>query len=192
MQVKTGTRNRDTLADSMKFILMFLVLWGHLMQEHIDGNRLDATIYVFIYTFHMPLFLFLVGFFTNTQKKWGSYFYTTLQFFVVYLLFATFRGHLKKDLSLEFYLGAGGTLWYLCALIWFRLYIWIFKNVNMYILFIISIFVSLVGGYIQYDELAFQRAATFLPYFMLGYIFRQQRILIQTIPMRTGGVNSCL
>lgn len=66
MESNVGLINRrNTFADSIKFFLMFLVVYGHLMQEHIEGNSVNATIYCFIYTFHMPLFLLLSGYFTN-------------------------------------------------------------------------------------------------------------------------------
>lgn len=49
--------------DALKFFAIFLVLWGHCVQYLISGEFADKPVYRHIYSFHMPLFMMLSGFF---------------------------------------------------------------------------------------------------------------------------------
>lgn len=51
--------------DALKFFGIFLVVWGHSIAWFTsnDANTMDA--YVFIYSFHMPLFMAIAGFFST-------------------------------------------------------------------------------------------------------------------------------
>ena len=51
--------------DNLKAILIFLVVFGHFL-ELVEGHKL---LYLTIYSFHMPLFLFLSGYFARFDRK---------------------------------------------------------------------------------------------------------------------------
>lgn len=55
--------------DFVKFLAIFLVLWGHSIQYLSDGDYWDKPVYRFIYSFHMPLFMMVVGFFAANLYK---------------------------------------------------------------------------------------------------------------------------
>lgn len=57
--------------DALKFFAIFLVLWGHCIQYLIPGNFWDKPLYRIIYSFHMPLFMALSGFFFVMTLKDG-------------------------------------------------------------------------------------------------------------------------
>lgn len=54
---------RNQKIDFIKFISVFLVIWGHTIQ-HVYTNLgfFDNPMYLLIYSFHMPLFAFISGF----------------------------------------------------------------------------------------------------------------------------------
>jgi len=55
---------RDLLFDFVKGVLIFLVVWGHVIQTG------DSVIFHVIYSFHMPLFIFVCGYFAvHTLRK---------------------------------------------------------------------------------------------------------------------------
>lgn len=59
---------RNEFLDIVKFIAIFLVLWGHVVQQTYSAGKVDPnpyldTIYCIIYTIHMPLFMGLCGYF---------------------------------------------------------------------------------------------------------------------------------
>lgn len=70
---------RTAYFDNAKLVLIFLVVFGHMIQPFTDGSHGINTLYMWVYTFHMPAFIFLAGFFakglgnkkyiTNLAKK---------------------------------------------------------------------------------------------------------------------------
>lgn len=63
---------RDLRIDAIKGFLIFLVLWGHVIQN-ITSNEgyYDDWIFRIIYSFHMPLFALMNGylFYPSQQKR---------------------------------------------------------------------------------------------------------------------------
>lgn len=55
-------KSRDASFDFIKGILAFLVVWGHVIQ-YLQGSYQFNPIYIWIYSFHMPLFIFISGYF---------------------------------------------------------------------------------------------------------------------------------
>lgn len=59
---------RDERLDSVKFWTMMLVIVGHaFMMTTCSSNPINRIVFEWIYLFHMPLFVFLSGFFTHTH-----------------------------------------------------------------------------------------------------------------------------
>lgn len=57
-------KKRIPYIDTAKAIGIFLVFYGHLVEEFAGaGNQIAFTQYKFIFSFHMPFFFFLAGFF---------------------------------------------------------------------------------------------------------------------------------
>ena len=49
--------------DFLKSFAIFLVVWGHCLRYMVNGNPYEITIYAWMKTFHMPLFIVLAGLF---------------------------------------------------------------------------------------------------------------------------------
>lgn len=59
-----NNRQFDGTVSCLKMDLMFLVVWGHVFSQlHplFTESRLCQAVYDFIYSFHMPLFVFISG-----------------------------------------------------------------------------------------------------------------------------------
>ena len=54
-----NTNERNYRIDNIRFILIFLVVFGHLLGI-MTGSKADL-LYRFIYSFHMPVFIFITG-----------------------------------------------------------------------------------------------------------------------------------
>ncbi len=62
-------KQRDIVIDLVKLFAIFLVLWGHALM-HLGGSDFDANpVERFIYGFHMPLFIAMVGYFSGSLVK---------------------------------------------------------------------------------------------------------------------------
>lgn len=54
---------RFVVMDVLKGLAIFLVLWGHCIQQTLSTNYYDEPVFRWIYSFHMPLFMVISGFF---------------------------------------------------------------------------------------------------------------------------------
>lgn len=55
-------KERNYLFDNLKFLLIVLVVFGHSLEE-ISLEHNYAIIRAWIYSFHMPVFVFISGYF---------------------------------------------------------------------------------------------------------------------------------
>lgn len=53
--------------DLLKLFTIFLVIWGHCIQYLLSSDYLDEPVYRIIYTFHMPLFMMISGYFAYSS-----------------------------------------------------------------------------------------------------------------------------
>lgn len=69
--------NRLEWADSLKCFLIIIVVWGHLIQYYSGLNIFwESRIWEIIYSFHMPLFIFISGYFFRNKTNWKDLFKT--------------------------------------------------------------------------------------------------------------------
>lgn len=89
------SKQRDKTLDAIKLFAIFLVLWGHAIQYFLSSKYYDEPVYRFIYSFHMPLFMMLVGYFSTNliklslqqviRKKFQQLLLPAISFSVLYL-----------------------------------------------------------------------------------------------------------
>lgn len=53
--------------DILKLFAIFMVIWGHCIQHLLSSNHIDETGYIIIYSFHMPLFMTISGYFASSS-----------------------------------------------------------------------------------------------------------------------------
>ena len=78
--------SRIETLDIYKGFLIFLVVWGHFMMPLIDREYPVARrLFLLIYSFHMPAFIFLSGYFYyGSWKKRGTVFKSICSWIVLY------------------------------------------------------------------------------------------------------------
>lgn len=183
---------RDLYWDSLKFVLIFLVVYGHVAPRFMEGSRFNMAIFNYIYMFHMPLFVFVSGRFSNIRDR-GRYKFSILRLFETYVVFqiirTTFSVLLGSDLTLECLTTPQWTLWYLIALIYWRLIVYFMPEAwlnKKQMVIIVSVVISLMAGFIPVDyPFVIQRSLSFLPFFALGffsYVF-DVRKYVNKIPL---------
>ena len=161
--------NNNYFIDNLKVILIFLVVFGHLIERYIDSNNTLMGLYMFIYTFHMPLFIFISGFLSkNINKSKKTFFKNLLVPYVVlnviwYSLAYLYTG--KTNIPILY---PGWTLWFLLSLFFWRVSLKYLVKIK-YILPISFILGLLVGLIPNGSILSFSRTIVYLPYFLLGY-----------------------
>ena len=184
MQSETG---REYYFDNLKFILIFLVVLGHFVELSMNKSNNAKIIWTFLYSFHMPLFVFISGYFAKNAIK-NKNINRSILFFVVYLLMKTifllvdkccgFNPNLNLSTvnSVPWYIFAMGS-WYLISIL--------IRNINKKYIFIFSIILALIVGFEKNigDTWGLSRIIVFYPFFLLGlYITRDS--LMKTVKNR--------
>lgn len=163
-------QKRNYKYDNMRFLLMFLVIFGHFL-----AMQDEYFLYRFIYTFHMPAFVFLSGYFAkpNRKKILESFLYPYLLFQVLYELFDVFVIRTGNSFELQF-TTPYWILWYLLLLIVYYLMIPLIDEDRLAARILLAAAALAASVLIEYDSsigpyLAFSRLFSYLPYFVLGF-----------------------
>lgn len=176
------TKERVHFFDNLKGILIFLVVFGHFaLPVHSASDTLNA-LYGFIYIFHMPLFVFVSGFFAKSIVKNGRLriekIISILVLAIVFQLLLIFIEQGSRPLS-ESLLSFGSAPWYLVALAWWYLLTPFFSQMRPLSAIAASFIAAL--GINCFDSagnfLAISRTVVFLPFFLLGYYCSKERFL---------------
>ena len=153
------------------------------MEEFGTDGSAYGFIGVLIYSFHMPAFVFISGYFTygHTENKCKILQNTIVPFFIFNTLFELIIGKtIKINILTPQYI-----FWYLLALFVWRLTIEYLSKIRG--LITLSILFSLYVGCINAADrfLAIQRAFAFFPYFVLGYIVSEKKLKkkIDNVPL---------
>ena len=173
-EVKAAERNYRM--DNLKCLLIFAVVFGHMLELFMGKNDSFKVIYLVIYSFHMPLFAFISGVFArfSPEKIRNHLIYPYVVFQILYLLFA--NSVLEKEAEVQF-TTPYWLLWYLFASIAWNLllplvqgsgFTWKKKAAVLSAAFLAGILIGFdnKAGY----YLSFSRIVEFFPYFLLGGI----------------------
>lgn len=172
--------------DNLKFLLIFCVVLGHLVQESVGDDSFCKAAFIFVYSFHMPAFLFISGLFAKktvldgarTRKRVGT-------FLILYILMKAMQFVLKIWIYEEYkfdLFSEGSVPWFMLALAAFYGVAYFTKNVNRWFLLIFSIVLSFLVGYDSSigDFLCLSRIIVFFPYFLLGLMLDSKKLLKTT------------
>ncbi len=184
--ILTPEKSRDIAFDNMRAILIFLVVFGHSLEYFRLDNQPATFLYIFIYLFHMPVFIFISGYFSKNLEKGRQTAVTS--FLIPYLIFNLLLGIfmlLTGEADKILILNPGWTLWYLfCMFAWRILLPDLVKIRHILVLsFIFGILSGLLKEFGTYMALA--RTFGFLPYFLAGYFFQEKQVTkIRHFPYR--------
>ena len=64
-------RKRDYYFDKVKFVMIVCVILGHTL-AHLGRTRLGVALDSWLYFFHMPVFIFVSGYFPSAVKRGNS------------------------------------------------------------------------------------------------------------------------
>ncbi len=174
---------RNAYFDNAKLVLIFLVVFGHLIQPFVGDSENLKTLYLWLYTFHMPAFIFLAGFFAKGAGKWSSIVTLGKKLLVPYLIF-----QLLYTLF-YFFIGKSGwqagvfypqwSLWFLCSLFSWNILLILFKKAPMFVSLTFAVSIGLGVGYFGEigHTLSLSRTFVFFPFFLLGYWATEKQVM---------------
>ncbi|MBR6004897.1 MAG: acyltransferase family protein [Clostridia bacterium] len=164
--------------DNAKFLLIFLVVLAHAISPFQPGYFGIIILWKAINTFHMPLMIFISGFFAKRYlssngdiKVQRSFSYFMLYLFSQ-LFVSLFEKFVLKNESVGFsIISARSSLWFLmCLGIWY-LVLPFFSKFKGAAVIIAGIIIGLIIGYDTHvgHELSLSRVFVHFPFFMAGY-----------------------
>lgn len=157
---------RDSRFDNLKGFLIFLVVMCHFFE--LFPGTLKYRIYIFVYSFHMPLFVFISGYFAkfNIKNTLTKLLYPYIIFQILYCLFMG-----NKIQFIEPY----WILWYLCCLILWSATL-VITGKKPLVSLLVCVILALVAGY--FDEIgkpfALSRFICLYPFFLSGHIAHKE------------------
>lgn len=165
---------REEKWDNVKFILIFLVVLGHVADRFADVSPATGCLRFFIYTFHMPAFLFVSGLFSKKNIDNRRYAnissYLCLYLLIKVLIFVSrwFANGTKPKFEL---FSSGDASWYAMCLFIMSMLTIATRQVKKGYVFAFSILLALVAGYDNGlgDFLCLSRVIAYYPFFFLGY-----------------------
>ncbi|WP_221568163.1 acyltransferase family protein [Alkalihalobacillus sp. TS-13] len=174
---KQGTR--EFYFDNAKFILIFLVVFGHFISPHKGDSEALYTIYNFIYTFHMPAFILIGGFFSKSIKKAGYlkkiFKKILIPYFIFQLIYFALHRIWNGSETLTLF-DPYWTLWFLLSMVLWNVLLLLFvKLKHPAIMIIVAMTIGVFAGYIQDIGTYFSLSRTFVffPVFLGGYLLKK-------------------
>ena len=172
-----STQKRNIWLDNVKGFLIICVVAGHFLESGIDyHSNMCKSLFLFIYSFHMPLFVFASGLMCEHAIKTKERFCKKLAsfaglFVLLKLLIFPFQRLNNPDLTFSL-VKTDGVPWYLFAMCVFYTCAYLLRNMDKRKLLAISFFIALMAGYDNGigDVFAFSRCLVFFPWFVLGWM----------------------
>lgn len=178
--------------DNARWIAITLMVIGHAILKLISESDVAYSVYLFIYAFHVPVFVAVSGYFAKSGPPGVRQLQRLITDLVLpYLFFETIWTTIRWLLGGNFWLdysSASWTLWFLISLTVWRLALPLIVLLRYPLL--ISILVSVGAGYIPDIDPTFALSRTFglLPFFVFGWKLRQLQVTARWLTLSTGDV----
>lgn len=169
-------RPRDPFLDNARGILIALVVVGHTIECF--GNLdevLGGSLYTAIYSFHMAAFIMISGFLSRSYRNEPRQVRRLLTAMLVpYVIFQMVHETgkallLGEDFALQLYVPAW-TLWFLVALLGWRLLTPVLRQLKHPLMFAVAISVIVPMDPELGDAASLDRIAQMMPFFVLGLV----------------------
>ncbi|MGW1201493.1 acyltransferase family protein [Streptomyces cyaneofuscatus] len=197
-----SAKRRDPYFDNVKYLAIVLVAVAHAWEPVMDGSRATRALYMIVYTFHMPAFILISGYFSRTFDMSSPKVKRLITGVAVpYVLFETAYSLFKRyvDDSPDTSITLVDPLfltWFLIALFIWRVTtpIWLTLRHPLPVALAIAMLASVspdIG-----DDLDLQRVLQFLPFFVLGLLMkpehfqliRRREVRLLALPLFAGAL----
>lgn len=165
-------KQRDNVFDNLKAILIILVVFGHIITFlGLDGIFIKVNI--LIYSFHMPLFIFITGYFYKNFEKIEE---KNIKTFITFIIFNTIYTIVFEGLNKINPCIPQHAYWYL-----FSMFLW--KDLIKYaikfkypiiLLILLSLYIGTITDINRFFSIS--RTICFFPFFVMGYFMSEEKV----------------
>ncbi|MFF8640065.1 acyltransferase family protein [Streptomyces sp. NPDC015345] len=195
-------KQRDAFFDNAKYLAIVLVAMAHAWEPLTDHSRAAEALYMTVYTFHMPAFILISGYFSRSfdmrpdrlRRLVTGVAVPYVLFEVAYTLFKRWADDdPSQPISL---LDPWYLTWFLVALFVWRLTVPLWKIVRWPVPLALAIAMLAVISPDIGDDLDLQRVLQFMPFFVLGLflkpehfqLVRRREVRILSVPVFAAAV----
>ncbi|MFJ4962359.1 Acyltransferase family protein [Streptomyces sp. ADI96-02] len=192
---------RDHFFDNAKYLAIVLVAMGHAWEPLPGSGRLVETAYTFVYTFHMPVFILIAGYFSRgfelrADRVWKLVTSLLVPYVLFEILYTLFHRALETpDFELS-PLSPYWLLWFLPALFFWRLSTPLWQAVRAPVLVSLAIAALATLSPAADGPLQIQRILQFLPFYVLGLrlgphhfeLVRRTWVRVASVPVMIAGL----
>ncbi|MFD0419929.1 acyltransferase family protein [Streptomyces sp. NPDC127108] len=173
-------KQRDAFFDNAKYLAIVLVAMAHAWEPLTDHSRTAEALYMTVYTFHMPAFILISGYFSRSFDMRPDRLKRLVTGIAVpYVIFEVAYTFFKRwadddptqPISL---LDPWYLTWFLIALFVWRLTTPLWKVVRWPVPLALAIAVLAVVSPDIGDDLDLQRVLQFMPFFVLGLFIKPE------------------
>ena len=178
-------KQRDNFADFLKYFLIWMVVLGHFINLYQRSAGPFGGLYNCIYSFHMPLFVFISGYFskrmnTYRRKNIDTLLYPFIVFQILNIIYTLIVRiePLKNNIFYPYHQN-----WYLIALFWWRSFSPYRQFFKDYVVIGSAVLISLsVGFFPEWSGfMGLYKTAYFLPFFILGSYCEDLSLLLEKL-----------
>ncbi|MER2192664.1 MAG: acyltransferase family protein [Solibacillus sp.] len=174
MNKQLTATGRDAYFDNAKALLIVCVVVGHTLSGMLGEARWMDSLYMTIYTFHMPAFIFVTGYYAKvlrTKKDWWKLMKAVvIPYFVFQFLYTAYYVYVL-DFNVEFNLFEQSRwgLWFLVSLFCWRVMLPLFTRSKWMIA--VALIIALIAGKLPFisEPFSLSRTLYFFVFFIAGY-----------------------
>lgn len=176
------TKVRNVRFDNIKFFLILLVVLGHAAERYTDMFTGMRCMFTYIYTFHMPAFLFIAGLFAKRTIQAKKLNWNRVLPYAILCVFLSFYRNVSLylfDHERAFHFFRQDSIsWFLWVLFVYYIVTFLLKDFPHKNVLIIAVFFAIMIGFDTQltTKLAISRAVVFYPFFYLGYMLKVDEV----------------
>ncbi|MBR4867537.1 MAG: acyltransferase family protein [Clostridia bacterium] len=168
--------------DNAKFVLILFVVIGHFLDYYETENALFQWGFLWIYSFHIPAFLFLSGLMSQKSLRSNHFSIRRIGAYLVFYLMcngldALVRLVLRQPIDLCLW-GQDHYSWFMIVLPVFLLITRLFRKLPAGLMIPITIVVGCLAGYSNHigDVFFLSRILALYPFFLMGFYWNHQTL----------------
>jgi fucose 4-O-acetylase-like acetyltransferase len=171
--------NRVSKFDNIKFLLIMLVVMGHFIDECTDVSDVYRSIFVFIYSFHMPLFFVVSGYFHRDKNIKNKVIFYIMMGFTAKMIVAAGKLFIKGETPKVELFSDKGFPWFMFVMAFYVLISYALRDVNRKGLLVFAVLLACLAGYDSGvgDFLYVSRIIVFYPFYLVGMLLNDRRFM---------------
>lgn len=179
--MKTKLKPRNPYWDNVKFFTIASVVFFHFLLGIVDEEPLSKAIYIFIYSFHMPTFIFVSGLFLKYDKnhklRFDKVIFYVLLAYILKLLVWAAENAVGNEQEWA-WIATPNIPLYLIVTAEYIVFTYLIRKINPKIVLPVSIILSLAAGYFKIigDYLCISKFIVFFPFFYAGYCLTPEKV----------------